>query len=333
MKKNIFKDCFEKGKKYFCKFFLQRKNLERDIFSIFCIIFVSWLVVAVNIPKKSEYIPHVPVVEEPQAETVALPSDDEKIAAVQSEANFDGWKDYKSEWYGFEIKYPGNWKVPIVKKAAHGSKWAQKYEFRKAGTEANGSFIGYDILVYDLKKIKNAEDTEEFVKKNGEDFLEESSCWQITGHLLENENFPAERVYIPSGDICYQPILFYNLVRDEYIYNLVPILEKNAQTSSDLRSDLLENFPEFFSAASTFNLIKIKKPKVVPAKPRITAPMPYIYDKDSQGRRVCNRKNDHPSKSDKNKKKHLDMECCLDPDEYPNPNCYYPPSKYGKYLK
>jgi hypothetical protein len=48
---------------------------------------------------------------------------------------------------------------------------------------------------------------------------------------------------------------------------------------------------------------------------------------------VCAKKNDKPGKSNKGKSKHLDMECCLDPDEYPNPWCYYPPEKYGKYLK
>lgn len=60
--------------------------------------------------------------------------------------------------------------------------------------------------------------------------------------------------------------------------------------------------------------------------------MPYIY-KMKDGRRVCSTKNDKPGKSKKNKKIHMDMECCLDPDETPNPNCYYPEEKYGKYLK
>lgn len=63
----------------------------------------------------------------------------------------------------------------------------------------------------------------------------------------------------------------------------------------------------------------------------IGAPMPYIY-KTENGRRVCGSKSDHPHKSKKGKGIHMDMECCLDPDEYPNPHCYYPPEKYGKYL-
>ncbi len=69
-------------------------------------------------------------------------------------------------------------------------------------------------------------------------------------------------------------------------------------------------------------------------KPKVAGPVPYVSARDSAGRMVCNKKNDHPQKSDKKSHKpgHMDMECCLDPDETPNPNCYYSPEKYGKYL-
>lgn len=75
-------------------------------------------------------------------------------------------------------------------------------------------------------------------------------------------------------------------------------------------------------------------PKSVPVKrpAAIHVPMPYIY-KTENGRKVCATKNDHPRKSKKGKGTHMDMECCLDPDEYPNPHCYYPPEKYEKLLK
>lgn len=73
------------------------------------------------------------------------------------------------------------------------------------------------------------------------------------------------------------------------------------------------------------------RPKQQPA--RIDAPSPYVYRRDGSGRRVCDKKNDKPSKSKKYDRVHMDMECCLDPDEIPNPHCYYDPQKYGKYLK
>jgi hypothetical protein len=46
---------------------------------------------------------------------------------------------------------------------------------------------------------------------------------------------------------------------------------------------------------------------------------------------ACYKKNDKPKKSTKNKKWHLDRECCLDPYEIPNKSCYYG-SKYKKLI-
>jgi len=73
--------------------------------------------------------------------------------------------------------------------------------------------------------------------------------------------------------------------------------------------------------------------KPVVATPKINAPKPATY-KTVDGKKVCEKKNDHPTKSKVNNKGkiHMDMECCLDPDEFPNPWCTYDPKKYGKYL-
>ncbi len=47
------------------------------------------------------------------------------------------------------------------------------------------------------------------------------------------------------------------------------------------------------------------------------------------GRYVCKKKHDYVGNSKKNNKGylHMDMECCLDPDEYPNPWCTYRPGE------
>jgi len=78
--------------------------------------------------------------------------------------------------------------------------------------------------------------------------------------------------------------------------------------------------------ASSEPKIAAPKPKPPAArpkpKPRITAPKPVSF-KVVGGKLVCAKKNDKPRKSRQNKGKHLDMECCLDPDEYPNPWCTY----------
>jgi hypothetical protein len=41
------------------------------------------------------------------------------------------------------------------------------------------------------------------------------------------------------------------------------------------------------------------------------------------GKGVCLKKDDNPQKSEVNKKGHIDRQCCLDPDEIPNPRCLY----------
>lgn len=87
----------------------------------------------------------------------------------------------------------------------------------------------------------------------------------------------------------------------------------------------------FTALVSLVPLVASAKDPVVPSLG--DAPSPNMYKTDDSGRKVCSKKNDKPSKSKKYKSIHLDMECCLDPDEIPNPHCYYPPEKYGKYLK
>jgi len=69
--------------------------------------------------------------------------------------------------------------------------------------------------------------------------------------------------------------------------------------------------------------------KPAPPKPKHAAAMIPIGAKVVNGRYVCKKKHDYVGKSKRNNKGylHLDMECCLDPDEYPNPWCTYRPGE------
>lgn len=118
--------------------------------------------------------------------------------------------------------------------------------------------------------------------------------------------------------------------------NVLPPREKRCEgeRKEAISSDhCKENYDKYLEELEKEEQEKIKKINAAraQAKPRISAPQPYVFDVVG-GRKVCNRKNDHPSKSKNNKPGHMDMECCLDPDEIPNPHCYYSSSKYGKYL-
>lgn len=255
----------------------------------------------------------------------------DKIKTIQDQISVENWKEYKSAWYGFKIKYPEDWKAPLVRPYSRFSSAAYRVSFM-VENQADKNFIGFDVAIYDINKTKEFFQTDEFPKLKENFSGDKESCKNIQGHLLETGDYPAEEIYIPQGDDCYNAALFFTVVEGQYIYNITPRLKEGVTMESDPMVEVSDTLPEFFAAVSQFDNIDIVRPKPKPVQPKITAPMPASY-KVVGGRLVCEKGNDKPSKSDKNKKRHLDMECCLDPDEYPNPHCYYDPGKYGKYLK
>lgn len=247
-----------------------------------------------------------------------------KQAIPKPETDISNWKTYQSKWFGFEVKYPENWQQLAVKKATAKDKWEYRYLFRR--NEENVSYVGFDVVVYNTKKIESVLASEEAPSLKVEN---SGSCDSLKDHLVREENYLPEEVYISSDDNCYNPTLFYAFASGGYAYNIVPVGQRDDE-ESDIKKDLIENFPDFFSIAESFDLINIQRS--TPA-PKITAPKPTAKTKVGPGgKRTCAKKGDDPSRSDTHSKKHLDMECCLDPDEIPNPNCYYNPGKYGKYL-
>jgi len=320
-------------KKTFCEAFFCTDNLLRDVIILAIAVGLSALLIINH--RQISY-------RQGQSEQAVLPQNEtlvEQAVLIENEAENPtidtiSWPMYSSSWYGFEVKYPENWNKPVLKGAVRGANWEYRYQFRKSKIEEGNQYAGFDVAVYNVNKVKELSGTDEFPTIKNEELKTQGFCQEIGGHLGENEEYPAEQVYIDQNDDCYYPAYFYTLTRDNYIYNIVPILAGEEEKTIQTEEEIIRNFPEFISASSTFNLIDIKRPKPVPVKPKINAPHPTAATKkDSQGRRVCAKKNDHPGKSKQGKKKHLDMECCLDPDEYPNPHCYYPPEKYGKYLK
>lgn len=67
---------------------------------------------------------------------------------------------------------------------------------------------------------------------------------------------------------------------------------------------------------------KIKNPNAI--RISLTEAPPILAEvKMVNGRPTCAKKNDKGHKSDKYKHVHIDQQCCLDPDEIPNPRCLY----------
>ena len=252
------------------------------------------------------------------------------LELTQDQFDAGSWKEYRSNWYGFKIKYPKEWRDPKIIPLNRGSKETFRLSF--LADENNEKYKGFDVVIYDISKVKDLFVTNEFPKIKNKDLENSEHCRNIEGHLMETGDYPAEEIYISTEDDCYDSTLFFSLVDGQYIYNLVPIFKEGVSREIDPLILATDYLPEFFVAVSQFENVDIVRPKPKPIQPKISAPQPASY-KVVNGKKVCAKKNDKPGKSDKNKKKHLDMECCLDPDEYPNPNCYYDPGKYGKYMK
>jgi len=334
MRNTVLKSVNQYGKKIFL-IFIDTKNLKRDaiILTAFCFILAAifteshYSFLRGSIREFRENIKQQEVIPSMTEGQIY-----EEVKNVQATINTDNGETFKSQWHGIEIKYPENWSVPTRQAAPRGSKWEYRYQFRKLDKTEENPYIGFDIFIYNSDKIKELSRTEEFPAAISEQSKLEGECLNLAGHIIETGDYPAEEIYIPPADNCYNTALFFSNTRGEYIYNIVPEFRDKSAISGDPRVEITDNFPEFYSIISTFKLTDFVRPKPVPFRRAISGPMPVSYKK-AGGRLVCAKENDHPSKSQKNKGKHLDMECCLDPDENSNPNCYYPSDKYGKYLK
>ena len=302
--------------------FLSRKNSLRDM----AVVAISVLVLVLLIINNSHLLKKQDISLQPVIKEEAEETEEAEDPTIDP----SNWKYYKTDWYGFELKYPENWNNPVLKNTEEYFSWEYRYQFRKPSEEGGNPFIGFDVVVYNLAKVKEFYNTDEFPTLKNEDM---GITKEIRVPMAENEDYVAEQVYVDENDRYYNPAYFYTLIRGEYIYNIVPVIAEGEKEFQS-KKEVIKNFPEFITVASTFNLIDIKRPTPnISTRIKIAAPKPVAETaRDSLGRMICKKKNDHPGKSDNGKGKHLDMECCLDPDEYPNPWCYYPPEKYGKWL-
>lgn len=268
------------------------------------------------------------------------PLEKDQVAQIQpiaEETNMtldtSGWKVYQSGWYGFELKYPEGWSKPLLKDSSSADRWEYLYQFRKKEIGESDAYAGFDLVVYNTTETKEFSGTDEFPSAKSEEAKLRDDCQNVEKYGSIDENYSAEKVYVDWDNDCYDPAYFYTLARDGYIFNIVPVPVGGEEEQFRSEGEIREIFPEFAAASSTLKLVDIERPKFAVRKLKINAPFPNAtLGRDALGRLVCVKKNDHPEKSDVHKHKHMDMECCLDPDEYPNPWCYYPVAKYGKYL-
>jgi hypothetical protein len=246
-----------------------------------------------------------------------------------------GWDTYRNQWYGFEIQHPDSWTNMQYRTAASkDSRYETVYKFRKDSGGENDPYVGFDVSIYSTKKAASVDQTDDIQKKNGAP--EDTSSCQFSQDLtLGEENNAFQKVSVGRGNACFEPTYFFSVQKGNFRYDIVPIANDKAESPANIEQDVNQYFPEYKEVVSSLKFIPVTKPSVskTVSKPRISAPRP-VSAKVVGGRLVCAKKNDHPGKSQNgNKPGHMDMECCLDPDERPNPWCSYGNPIYQKYLK
>ena len=243
------------------------------------------------------------------------------------------WKTYQDKKYNFEIKYPSSWADPQAK-AVNDKDFAYQYEVRfgTADTLSESDNEGFSVFV--TKKDSSDEN------------IDVGDCIASLPETPPNESTPKNQGQSDKNDQCLlyklklageDPGYYsYQFMGQDFEYNFFPVL------SDSSKSSLLttKRMSQFEAAANTFSLdfeaIALQKKKtaerlrqqaIAAEKERIKT----LYRPSTQ-KSVCVEKHIHPSKSDR-QGKHIDEDCCPDPDEWPNLRCKYKSSDFGIMLE
>jgi len=236
------------------------------------------------------------------------------------------WKTYEDKKTGFSIKYPDNWPDPKPEESQKGSNYLQKITFSN-GLEANNKrYKKYEIYAYDSKKFPGPVGTDNLISKGAEKY-ETNDCDKLEFQeaVLGEGDYPGQEVNIYPNDKCFLETYFFSVARGDYTYNIIPtVAETDNPFEVGKKPDVIAAFPKFFEILSTL---------VIPEQKQGTQQEKQVIQKKIIERKVqphrvlirkasCAIKNHHGKKS-KTKGHHMDEDCCIDPDESPNPRCQY----------
>jgi len=230
------------------------------------------------------------------------------------------WKVYENKKYNFSIKYPQDWQAPRESSAAGGENFISKISFNEKGVSGTNGGKGLDVFIFSSAKFPGPVGTDNLKKKN--ENIASEDCPKIDDITLGGKGYPAKEVNISPDNPCWEETFFYSLTKSGHTYNIVPRQNESANVLEDAKKiGVSRYFPEFYDAVSTLDLAEqqaslVQVPKKIVQK--AAAPPKVRYTTGAS----CAHKKDKPRKS-KTKGKHMDEDCCPDPDEWPNPRCAY----------
>ncbi|MDP1846143.1 MAG: hypothetical protein Q8L09_05420 [Candidatus Moranbacteria bacterium] len=229
------------------------------------------------------------------------------------------WQVYDSQKYNFSIKYPPDWQTPKETSPDSESKYLLKISFNSQANSKGESRNGFDVFIYSSSKFTNYLGTDNLVQKSGN--IEQQDCPHFDDITLGESGYPAKEINVTAEDPCWEETFFYSLTKNGFTYNIVPRSGNKYDIKNfDEKISLVKILPQFYDIVSTLNFTE--KESVAQTSKRVVqkavSPPKARYTAGAK----CNHKNDHPRKS-KTKGKHIDEDCCPDPDEWPNPRCAY----------
>lgn len=258
---------------------------------------------------------------------------DRKIQEMVKQQEMESWKIYENKAYGFTIKYPQNWPEPSFSGPQKDFKFRYKLSFREKVGAPEEQVNGFDIYIY-----RNMQPSNKFIKADYTDNItvketaapDYSNCKELEVFSLGKAEYPALQVYTKSDDPCFREAYFFSLKKNYYIFDFVPVLKSGINYEGyDGEKKVEEEFPDFYRILSTLDFPIVKKvvspTTTKPVTPKVEAPRVV------RGIR-CPEKIQHPSKSN-TKGKHVDEDCCPDPDEWPKAGCAYSAHDYSIMLK
>ncbi len=255
------------------------------------------------------------IIEKMQTETISQENKQRISVSLPYSADIAvNWKTFESKQYGFFIKYPTDWEYTENFPDNSASKYKSKIAFRyKPGI--NKDIKGLDIYIYEGGEFSDPVVTNNITRKKLK--VNSEICSRFNDVTIGEGIYPAKEIYI-LNDPCFRNTYFYSLTKDKYTYNIVPLPASGFNDLSyDGKKEIGLYFPEFFNILSTFKFKDEKENKII-------IPHRVYTAKES-----CAKKNDHPHKSKQGKGLHIDEDCCIDPDEWPNPRCAYSAKSLG----
>lgn len=221
------------------------------------------------------------------------------------------WNIYENDFYGFKLQYPSYWNNP-QEEAINDPDY--NYIFRVSfGTDQgfNGdSAEGFSVFVYRGNMCLSSFDSMQISDNNPDVPLANSIANNINNH-------PGcvSRKITATSDVFPRQVDIYQYAGKNYTFVIIPFMSRNENLSDHIInqfSDMAKTFVILPKDQIQANTIGTNNPTIkntaVPSRPRSTM--------------ICPDPSQKPTYS-KTKGKHMDEDCCPDPDEWPNPQCSY----------